>query len=113
LSRFCTPDCPYFRCLKKALVFVTPTGRMLRPRDRRPRNATPWCMWANDVCRGYKCQYANCVKHYMLPDGRCASGIGEGKRERRSIEEEAKQLEGEYMKLRPKLKRLRIDDLDL
>ena len=114
MGRMCTPDCPYFRCLKKSLAFVTPRGKILTPRakERYKGKVTAWCLWANDVCKGYQCQYANCVKHAMLPNGTCTLGI-KVKEVGRSIEEEAKALEKEYLALKPKLKKLRIEDIDL
>jgi len=117
LPRKCDPRCPYFRCLKKALKFITKDGRILSPRAVSALNLDPssveaWCTWANDKCSGYRCKYANCIKHALLPDGTCALSV-RTRTVSRSIEEEAKAYEKEYMVLRDKLKHLGAKELDL
>lgn len=114
MNRECHPSCSNFRCLKKALIFVSPSGRIFSPKgaSRYRGRLTAWCSWANDACQGAKCQYANCIKRALLPDGRCALKVGT-KGKVRSIEEEAKDLEHEYLRLRPILRKLKIEDLDL
>jgi hypothetical protein len=64
----CNPLCPYFRCMKKALQIRTEyyRGRPIK---------TAICTWIGDKCIGPKCRYAYCVKHAMLPDGRCLYAV--------------------------------------
>lgn len=64
----CNPLCPYFRCMKKALQIRTEyyRGRPIK---------TAVCTWIGDKCIGPKCRYAYCVKHAMLPDGRCLYAV--------------------------------------
>jgi hypothetical protein len=64
----CNPLCPYFRCMKKALQIRTEyyRGRPIK---------VPICTWIGDKCIGPKCRYAYCVKHAMLPDGRCLFAV--------------------------------------
>ncbi len=111
----CRPDCPYFRCLKKTLAFKTTSGRLLKPREYRrgSRRAIAWCLWANDLCQGPRCQYASCVKHAMKPDGTCGLELLEKASRVRSIEEEALALEHEYSRIRDKLKKIGISEIDL
>ncbi|RLF13845.1 MAG: hypothetical protein DRJ66_07110 [Thermoprotei archaeon] len=115
MPKKCDPRCPYFRCLKKSLKFVTKDGRILPPRaiaNINPTTVEPWCMWANDVCSGYRCKYVNCIKHALLPDGTCALSV-RTRTTGRSIEEEAKAFDKEYLSLKDKLKHLRIRELDI
>ncbi len=60
----CSPLCPYFKCAKNALVIAT---RFYRGKPRK----VAICRWTGDLCIGYRCQYAYCVKRAMLPDGTC------------------------------------------
>ncbi len=96
----CTPVCPYraFECLKNALIY-----------RRRGKRIVAFCTWIGDECIGYKCQFASCKRHALLPDGTCKLKL-ERVQPRRggefSIEEEALREEQLYGKLRDKLKRL-------
>ncbi|MEB3851381.1 MAG: hypothetical protein LRS49_02215 [Desulfurococcales archaeon] len=78
----CNPLCPFFRCLKNALMVRTEyyRGRPIK---------VPMCSWIGDRCIGAQCRYAHCEKHAMLPDGRCAFAV-QGKRRMRDFEEELK-----------------------
>lgn len=76
----CNPLCPFFKCLKKALIVRTEyyRGRPIR---------VPMCSWIGDKCIGAKCRYAHCEKHAMLPDGRCAFAV-QSRRKMADFEEE-------------------------
>ncbi len=56
----CSQACQLFRCGKKALIMKLVNGKPVA-----------YCSWVNDVCIGYKCQYASCVARYLLPNGKC------------------------------------------
>ena len=114
MDKKCDPACPHFRCLKKALYFKLPNGRLVPPRVARNMRepGTPWCMWAMDECRGPDCQYAACDKHALLPDGTCALARARPT-QIKSIEEEARRMERELTALRSKLKKLGLRGLDL
>jgi hypothetical protein len=75
----CNTSCPLFKCSKRSLIVKLINGK-----------PTSYCNWVNDVCIGYKCQYAMCVSRYLLPDGKCLSVI---KTESKSEDEFMKDLE--------------------
>jgi len=79
MEELCSPICPFrsFLCTKKALV-------IRRRRDR----LEALCTWTGDRCIGYRCQFAICTRHALLPDGQCGLRVKRGE-ERRSIDEEA------------------------
>lgn len=81
IGTMCNPACPLFRCTKKALIIKLVNGKPV-----------PWCTWVNDVCIGYKCQYASCSARYMLPDGRCVAAL---KTREKEEDEFLKELEKE------------------
>ena len=91
MARKCTPLCPYFKCLKNALIIKNINGKKVA-----------WCTWVNDYCKGYKCNYAACKIHALMPDGTCALTVP--KRRRKSIEEEALEND-ELSKIEKKLKK--------
>ena len=95
----CSPLCPFraFVCTKKALII-------------RRESGLAFCAWTGDECIGYKCQFAACAKHALLPDGTCGMVLRLAEKRRSpSIEEEALKLESEYRALRDKLRRLGVD----
>lgn len=100
----CTPVCPYraFECLKGALIY-----------RRRGNRIVAFCTWIGDECIGYKCQFASCKRHALLPDGTCKLKLEKVQPRRSSrefsIEEEAIKEEQLYGKLRSKLKKLGPD----
>ena len=96
----CRPTCPFLRCAKKM--------RMIRKRGGRTLII---CGMTGDLCIGYKCNFAYCEKHALLPDGTCALTIK--RRTAPSIEEEAAKLEQQYVSIKSKLKKLGkgLDDL--
>ncbi|MCI4408721.1 MAG: hypothetical protein JHC26_06490 [Thermofilum sp.] len=108
---FCTPICPFhaFTCYKNALVY-----------RKTKRGLEAFCTWTGEPCIGWKCQFAGCSKHALLPDGTCKFKLEKisGKKEEEeefSIEEEAKVYEKQvYGKIKDKLKKLgaRIDDIE-
>jgi len=55
-TRKCSPNCEFFRCSQKALQF---------------RSGKAYCRFADDVCEGYTCKYAFCIRNRLLPDGVC------------------------------------------
>ncbi|MEB3817094.1 MAG: hypothetical protein LRS46_04055 [Desulfurococcales archaeon] len=79
----CSPLCPFFRCLKNALIIKTEyyRGRPIK---------VPICSWTGDRCIGPKCRYAYCEKHAMLPDGRCAFAVQKRSPKQVEFEEELK-----------------------
>ncbi len=97
----CTPVCPFraFECLKNALIY-----------RRRGRRVIAFCTWTGEECIGYRCQFASCKRHALLPDGTCKLKLEkvQPKRQKQSfsIEEEALREEQLYGKLRSKLKKL-------
>lgn len=101
----CTPLCPFraFYCAKRSLSIRKGRGRL---------NA--WCSWIGDTCIGYRCQFATCTRHALLPDGTCKFLAGEPRRRRVSIEEEALKMEREMIGIRNKLKKLglELDELE-
>lgn len=80
----CTPTCPLFRCDKRALI--------IKLVDGKPQ---AFCTWVNDVCIGYRCQYAFCAQRYLLPDGKCAAVLKSGKEEEDSFLKELESSEEE------------------
>ena len=99
----CTPVCPFraFTCYKQALVCRRQRGGLV-----------PFCSWIGDVCIGYKCQFAGCARHALLPDGTCKLKL-EAVAPARAVEDddvlerEAEALEKQlYGKIRDKLKKL-------
>ena len=52
----CSPQCEFFRCGQKAL---------------QRKSGKIYCRFADDVCEGYTCKYAFCVRNRLLPDGVC------------------------------------------
>ena len=100
MPKKCNPICNYFQCSKHAKFIKNVNGRKI-----------VYCKWIKDKCIGYKCQYAICLKHALLPDGICALSIRTAYREK-SIEEEAKELEREMVKLKDKFKKFG-EDIDI
>lgn len=101
MSVNCTPICPFraFYCTKKALII-----------RRRGNELVAFCSWTGDLCIGYRCQFALCNKHALLPDGTCSLLTRAVRRkERPSIEEEAAKLEREYVTIKDKLRKLDFD----
>ncbi|MCD6324411.1 MAG: hypothetical protein J7L55_04820 [Desulfurococcales archaeon] len=91
----CNPLCPYFRCSKKALVFV---NRVVKGHVQK----VAMCRWIGDECLGPKCQYAYCELGALLPDGRCAYAV----KFKKSGDEFFKELEEEGKEFDSKVKDL-------
>ena len=110
---WCNPGCRFFRCAKNALtikpVKALPNGEELLRRQRELYGNTPpvifYCSWVNDVCIGYKCNYAACAKNAILPDGRCGLTARRRRRKTRSLEQEALEEEEEFEEIEAMLKR--------
>ncbi len=96
----CTPICPFraFVCTKRALSI-----------RKRGIDLVAFCSWTGDECTGYKCQFALCTRHALLPDGTCRLTIKTRQVRRPSIEEEALKIEHELSTLKGKLKKLGVD----
>jgi len=94
VPRKCNPLCPHFRCTKR-VKRISKIGRRI----------TVICAWTGDPCIGYKCRYAICEKHALMPNGTCALTISVKAREK-SIEQEAEELEKDFAKIKDKLKRI-------
>ncbi len=101
----CTPVCPFkaFVCHKNALIY-----------RRRGKRIIAFCTWIGDECIGYRCQFAGCSRHALLPDGKCKLKLQKvsPKTERKeiSIEEEADIMEKQvYGKIKDKLRKLGVD----
>jgi len=58
--RYCSPNCPFFRCARRAL---------------RRNKGRAWCTYTNDFCVGYKCNYAVCIRNRLLNNGLCGLSI--------------------------------------
>jgi len=96
----CNVFCPKFRCLKKALKIRYSGGKPLA-----------WCMWVNDPCKGYKCTYALCISHAMLPDGTCTLLSPRSNIKRKSLEEEMLEEERKFASIERKLRKVGRRDL--
>ncbi|MEM1509395.1 MAG: hypothetical protein QW096_06025 [Thermofilaceae archaeon] len=99
LSSECTPLCPFraFKCTKNALV-------IRRRRDR----LESLCDWSGDRCIGWRCQFADCMRHALYPDGTCSLMVT--KKERKpSIDEEAARVKSDYTNLGKRFKKLGVD----
>jgi hypothetical protein len=55
-SKLCFLACDFFRCEQRALV---------RSKGKH------YCRWADDVCVGYSCNYATCIRGRLLSKGIC------------------------------------------
>ena len=99
-STECTPICPFraFKCTKNALM-------IRRRRDR----LEALCEWSGDRCIGWRCQFAVCLKHALMPDGTCSLLVQRQGQRKPPIDEEAAKLEGGYSDLRRKFKRKGVD----
>ncbi len=91
----CNPLCPYFRCSKKALVYV---NKVVKGHVQK----VAMCRWIGDECLGPKCQYAYCELGALLPDGRCAYAV----KFKKSGDEFFKELEKEDKEFDTKVKDL-------
>lgn len=96
MTRKCSVLCPFFRCGRKAKII-----------RQQSRKKLILCSLTNDLCIGFKCNFAFCAKHALLPDGTCALSIQQKKT--RNIEDEAALLDREYDELKDKLKKLGKD----
>jgi len=70
-----------------------------------------WCTWVNDPCKGYKCTYALCLAHAMLPDGTCTLLSPKKAPKRRSLEEEILEEERKFASIERKLRKVSRRDL--
>lgn len=52
----CTPNCEFLRCTQKAMKF---------------RSNEVYCKFADDLCEGYTCKYAFCIRNRLLANGLC------------------------------------------
>jgi len=111
----CNPGCKFFRCGKRALIIkpvrAFSNGAELLLKQREMYGDTPplilYCRWANDICIGYKCNYASCVKGAILPNGLCGLTARQQRRKKpKSIEIELlREEEAELEKMSSMLKR--------
>ena len=110
----CNPGCRFFRCAKNALtikpVRAFPNGGEMLRRQREMYGEMPpvilYCNWVNDVCIGYRCNYATCAKNAILPDGSCGLTARRMRRKRRrSLEQEALAEEEEFEEIEAMLRR--------
>ena len=99
---YCTPVCPFkaFTCYKQAVIYRRRGGRL-----------EAFCSWIGDSCIGYKCQFAGCSRHALLPDGTCKLKVAvvapPSSEDDTSLEEEARALEKQIgEKIRDKVKKL-------
>lgn len=60
--RYCTPNCQFFRCSKRAMG----PKRKVRGRLKISCNFVE-----GDMCTGSRCTYSFCNKHKQLPNGQC------------------------------------------
>ncbi|MEM3893605.1 MAG: hypothetical protein QXR12_06625, partial [Thermofilum sp.] len=97
----CSPICPFraFTCYKEAIIYRRRGGRV-----------EAFCSWTGDACIGFKCQFAGCSRHALLPDGTCRLKVEAlapaASEDDASIEEEAKVLEKQIeSKIRDKIKK--------
>jgi len=99
-SPLCTPVCPFraFYCTKKALVI-----------RKRGNSREAWCAWIGDKCIGYKCKFASCTRHALLPDGRCKLMLRKEEKKEIPLEEEVAKAEREMTYIRRKLRKIGID----
>lgn len=81
VGSICSPSCPLFRCDKKALVVKLVSGK-----------PQPFCVWVNDSCIAYKCQYAFCTQRYLLPDGKCSAALRNRPKEEDAFMKELEKL---------------------
>ena len=52
----CTSNCEFFRCTQKTLEI---------------RSNKTYCKFADDICDGYTCKYASCLRNRLLSNGMC------------------------------------------
>lgn len=104
---YCNPLCPYFRCSNRSLdIRSTRAGTDVK--------AVAFCRWVGDQCIAGLCQYAYCVKRYLLPGNRCLYGVERSKkRDQQDIFRELDLEEREARKLREHLKKYSGRGLDL
>ena len=96
----CTPLCPFraFKCTRNALVI-----------RRRRNRLDPLCEWSGDRCIGWRCQFADCMRHALRPDGTCNLVLMRKRVRKPPIDEEAVKMESKYAELGKKLKKLGVD----
>ncbi|MEM3027202.1 MAG: hypothetical protein QW220_00550 [Candidatus Bathyarchaeia archaeon] len=82
--QYCSPRCQFFRCNQRALGH---------------KENMVWCSFANDVCQGYKCNYAQCLRGRLLVNGLCGMTIKRQTTEEPPIENEQPKV----VKVRSKL----------
>ena len=82
-KRYCTPNCQYFRCSKRALG----KKKEIRGRTRIMCNFVD-----GDWCTGSRCTYSFCTKHKLRTDGTC----GLSKRSKSDVDEDV--IEEKYEK---------------
>lgn len=79
----CIPICPHFRCAKKALIIKRADQLFngIKHLETQKRiygitvgNLVYFCTWVNDVCIGYRCNYAICEKRAFTQNGLCGLG---------------------------------------
>lgn len=64
-SKLCYFACESFRCEQRALV---------RSKGKH------YCRWADDVCVGYSCKYASCIRGRLLSKGICGMSTQHSKK---------------------------------
>ncbi len=90
LNVLCTPTCPNFICLKRALRPGRSDGK-------------PYCIWFKDVCMGANCKYAACRVHALLADKRCNLKI---EPKRRPVKRKEDRIDKEVSRLEDKARKL-------
>ena len=72
----CTSNCEFFRCAQKTL---------------ENRSNKIYCKFADDLCDGYSCKYALCLRNRLLSNGMCGMTM---KRVTNTIDTQPEAIEG-------------------
>ncbi|MFX1297855.1 MAG: hypothetical protein ACFFD2_23790 [Promethearchaeota archaeon] len=82
-KRYCTPNCQFFKCSKRALGQKKKVGGRIRIS----------CNFVDgDLCTGSRCTYSFCQKHKLKADGTC------GLEERSGLRPADDEIEEKYEK---------------
>jgi hypothetical protein len=65
-TKYCSPKCHLFRCLKRAVIY---------------QGNRVWCRWTDEECNVANCSYATCTRRRLLPGGVCGESV-----KRRTVE---------------------------
>lgn len=91
-KKFCSPECRFFRCEKRATVY---------------RRDSVWCKWIDDECNVVNCSYVTCGKRRLLPNGICGETV-----KRKTVDKQPEEELSPVLKLRGKTLR-RIGDREI